>query len=96
LKTATIWAAESILKGDRLGSLEPGKLADLVVLDRDYMAVPVEQIHEIQPQVTVFDGKIVYMHSQFARDYNLNPAGAVISTYDDLIARRPNAGGAGD
>jgi predicted amidohydrolase YtcJ len=96
LKTATIAAAEYILKGDQLGSIEPGKWADLVVLDRDYMTIPVEQIHEIQPQVTVFDGKIVFVHSQFAQEYNVRPAGAVISTYDELIARRPDTGGGGD
>jgi predicted amidohydrolase YtcJ len=96
LKTGTIWAAEYILKGNQLGSLETGKLADLVVLDRDYMAIPVEQIHEIQPQVTVFDGKIVFVHSQFAQEYNLRPAGAVVSTYEALMARRPDAAGGGD
>jgi cytosine/adenosine deaminase-related metal-dependent hydrolase len=96
LKTGTIWAAEYILKGNQLGSLETGKLADLVVLDRDYMAIPVEQIHEIQPQVTVFDGKIVFVHSQFAQEYSLRPAGAVVSTYEALMARRPDAAGVGD
>ncbi len=83
-------AAEYILKGDQLGTLEPGKLADLVVLDRDYMTIPEEQISEIQPQVTVFDGKIVFVHPQSAQEYNLRPAGAVIATYQELLARRPS------
>ena len=43
-----------------LGTLEPGKLADLVVLDRDYLTVTLEQIREIQPVMTMAGGKIVH------------------------------------
>ena len=45
---------------DRLGSLSPGKLADLVVLDRDIFAVPPSEICDTQAVMTVFDGEIVY------------------------------------
>ena len=93
LKMFTAWAAEYVLKGDKIGSIEKGKLADLVVLDRDYLTIPGEEIDQIQPQVTVFDGKIVYVHSNFAAENNLRPAGAVISSYQELIKRRtPRAG----
>jgi len=47
-------------KEDLLGSLEVGKLADLVVLDRDYMTVPVEGIRNLQSVLTMVDGRIVY------------------------------------
>jgi len=43
-----------------IGTLEPGKLADLVVLDRDYLTVPVEEIREIQPVMTMVGGKVVH------------------------------------
>lgn len=43
-----------------LGSLAPGKYADLLVLDRDYLKVPAEQIKEIKPLLTMVGGKIVY------------------------------------
>jgi predicted amidohydrolase YtcJ len=43
-----------------LGSLAPGKYADLLVLDRDYFKVPAEQIMEIKPLMTMVGGKIVY------------------------------------
>ena len=91
LKTITRWAAEYVLKPEKLGSIEPGKLADLVVLDRDYMTIPEEEISEIQPQLTIFDGKIAFVHSKFAQEYNLRPAGAVVSTYQDLLARKERA-----
>jgi predicted amidohydrolase YtcJ len=42
------------------GSLEIGKLADLVVIDRDLLKVPVDQIKQIQPLMTIIDGRIVY------------------------------------
>jgi predicted amidohydrolase YtcJ len=88
LKLATIWAADYVLKPDKLGSIETGKLADLVVLDRDYMTIPAEEVSEIQPQLTIFDGKIVFAHTAFSNEYNLKPDGAVISTFKDLKARR--------
>jgi predicted amidohydrolase YtcJ len=42
------------------GSLEPGKLADLAVLDRDYMTVPVEEIANIQSLLTLVGGHAVH------------------------------------
>lgn len=42
------------------GSIEPGKLADMVVLSADYMAVPDEQIKSIKPLQTIVGGKVVY------------------------------------
>lgn len=42
------------------GSLEPNKLADLAVLDRDYMTIPVEDVGNIQSLLTVVGGKVVY------------------------------------
>ena len=43
-----------------LGSLQPGKYADLLVLDRDYLTVPADQIKDIAPLVTMVGGKVVY------------------------------------
>jgi predicted amidohydrolase YtcJ len=43
-----------------LGTLEVGKLADLVVLDRDYMNIPADEIFDIQPVITMVGGRVVY------------------------------------
>ncbi len=42
------------------GSLEVGKYGDLVVIDRDLLKIPVDEIKQIQPLMTVIDGRIVY------------------------------------
>ncbi len=42
-----------------LGTLEVGKLADLVVLDRDYMTVPAAEIKRIEPTMTMVGGRVV-------------------------------------
>ena len=45
---------------DNLGSIQPGKLADLLVLDRDYLTIPADQIKDIKPVMTMVGGKVVY------------------------------------
>ena len=42
------------------GSIEVGKYADLVVIDRDYLAVSEDQIKDIQVEFTMVGGKVVY------------------------------------
>lgn len=46
------------------GSLEPGKLADLIVLDRDIMACPLEEIKETRVVMTMIDGEVVYQDGE--------------------------------
>ncbi len=49
-----------VMREDDLGSIAPGKLADLVVMDRDYLTIPADQIKDIKPVITMLGGKIVY------------------------------------
>jgi predicted amidohydrolase YtcJ len=50
----------------RRGTLEPGKLADLAVLDADYMTAPVKQIGRIRSVLTMVGGDVVYAAAPFA------------------------------
>jgi predicted amidohydrolase YtcJ len=43
-----------------LGSIQPGRLADLAVLDRDYLTIPADQIKDIKVVMTMVGGKTVY------------------------------------
>ena len=45
---------------DKIGSIEPGKLADVAVLDSDYFTVPDAQIKNIRSVLTIVGGKIVH------------------------------------
>jgi predicted amidohydrolase YtcJ len=45
---------------DQLGTIEPGKLADLVVLNSDYFSVPSEDLKKIRSVLTVVGGNVVY------------------------------------
>jgi predicted amidohydrolase YtcJ len=45
---------------DRIGTIEPGRLADVVVLDRDYFSVPDEDIKKVRSVLTVVNGRIVH------------------------------------
>jgi predicted amidohydrolase YtcJ len=49
-----------VFQEGNLGSLAPGKYADLLVLDRDYLAVPEDQIKDIKPVITMVGGRVVY------------------------------------
>jgi predicted amidohydrolase YtcJ len=56
-----------VFQEKNLGSIQPGKLADLVVLDRDYLKVPEDQIGDIKPVLTMLGGRIVFGNDQLKR-----------------------------
>ncbi len=60
LRGYTIDAAYASYEEDIKGSLEPGKLADFVILDRDLTTMPPEEIREAKVDLTVVGGNIVY------------------------------------
>lgn len=60
LKTHTIWAAWLQFAEDKRGSIEPGKFADLVVIDRDFLTCPEDEIRRIEPVLTMIGGKIAW------------------------------------
>ena len=60
VRSFTRWAAYAGFDEDVAGSLEPGKYADLVVLDRDIMTCPTEEIAGARGLMTVSGGEIVY------------------------------------
>ncbi|MFC7358431.1 amidohydrolase [Jejudonia soesokkakensis] len=60
LKGMTIWAAYSNFEEQEKGSIEEGKLADFVVLDRDIMTIEEDSIPNVKVYATFINGKKVY------------------------------------
>lgn len=58
VRAYTRTSAYTLFEEDRRGSIEPGKFADLIVLDRDIFTVPPEQIKDAQVLLTVKNGRI--------------------------------------
>ncbi len=60
LRLYTNAASHYMFEEGRKGTLQPGKLADLVVLSADYMTVPEDQIKDIKVDMTLVGGKVVF------------------------------------
>lgn len=54
----TLYPAQAFFLDEQIGSLEVGKLADLIVLDRDIYDLEPDQIHTAEVMLTIYDGKI--------------------------------------
>ena len=75
LKALTIWGAYYVLREDRLGSLEPGKLADFIVLDRDVLSIPRDDIPNVKVLMTVIGGETVHLLPSIASELGAAPVG---------------------
>jgi predicted amidohydrolase YtcJ len=60
LQGYTLNGAIQLRLADRMGSIEAGKSANLVVLDADPFDVPVEEIQNVQPVAVLFEGRVVH------------------------------------
>ena len=71
LKALTRWGAYYMLKENVLGTLEPGKFADFIVLDKDILSIPEDQIPAVRVLLTAVGGKPVHLVSVLSvRDRN--------------------------
>ncbi len=66
LRAYTTGSAWFSFDEDKLGSIEPGKLADLIVLSADYLTVPEDRIKDLTSVLTIVGGKPVYAAGDYA------------------------------
>jgi predicted amidohydrolase YtcJ len=67
LRLYTIGSAWFTFDEGRKGSIEVGKLADLVVLNGDYLTVPEDRIRSLESVLTVVGGRVVYAAAPYAQ-----------------------------
>ncbi|NMC65615.1 MAG: amidohydrolase family protein, partial [Acidobacteria bacterium] len=60
IKGYTINAAYAEFSEKEKGSIEPGKLADLVILDRNILKIKLEDIRSTRVLMTIVDGRIIF------------------------------------
>ena len=78
LKSATIFGGYYLMREKHIGSLEPGKFADFLVLNLDYMTIPEADIDKVKSLMTVVGGKIVHLTPELAAELKMEPAGDMV------------------
>lgn len=85
LKSLTIWPAYQHFEEDRKGSLEVGKLADLVILSEDPTAIDPETIEAIAVLETIKEGQTIYAASQREGSLHYRPRNDGTDPYADFL-----------
>ena len=60
LRSYTAWSARQMFMEDKIGTLEPGKRADIAIWDRDIYTIPTDQIKDMKCLMTLLDGEVVF------------------------------------
>ena len=68
LRAITMNSSYELHQDSKTGSLEVGKLADFIILDRNIVEIPAEQIADVKVLATVVGGRVVYRAAQSPRD----------------------------
>ena len=67
LRASTVECAWNLGQEGRTGSIERGKHADLIVVNRDYFRVPLNDIRKLRSVLTIVGGRVVHAQGRFGR-----------------------------
>lgn len=98
MKMITTWDSYYVLPEKEIGSLEPGKLADFVVFNKDWFTVPAAEFPAVEPRLVVLGGKVASLRQEYSQKVGLPAVRPQLkfthrSTYDFGRALEPEAGG---
>ena len=80
MKALTRWGAWYMFKEKDFGSLEPGRFADLIVIDRDFLTIPDTDIPNVNVLMTMLGGKTIHLRADLAKEIGMQPTGATTWT----------------
>ena len=78
MKMSTVWASYYVIKEKEVGTLEPGKYADFVVLNKDYFNTADTELGTVYPLMTVLGGKTIVLRDEYAKESGMPAVGPQI------------------
>lgn len=92
LRAITINGARFLRAEAAIGSLEVGKMADLIVLERNYFEVPEEEIGRQRVLLTMVGGEVVFATDNAQSEFGVTPKFPNLSQTDGQLNRRAMGG----
>ncbi len=96
MKMSTVWPSYYVLREKEIGTLEAGKLADFVVLNRDYFTVPIDELGTVFPLMTAVGGKTMTLRADLAKEWGMSPVGLQAKFRFKTDEKKTSAGGGGE
>ena len=75
MKMSTVWPSYYVIHEKEIGTLEPGKMADFLVLNKDYFSTPDTELGTVYPVMTVLGGKTIVAREEAAKDLGVAVTG---------------------
>ncbi len=87
IRAITINRARFLRTDDKISSIQRGKLADLIILEKDFFKVPGEELGRNRVLITVVGGEVVYVADD-ASDFSFGNLDAKFPNHEDPVSKR--------